>query len=276
MGLRLLLVGIVACLGFDLPARERVEGWTRTGQTWLRGTLDDWNLWSPACDEMCEVDATAPPHAAAPVAGVTDEAFGAVIEEIVAGFEAEDVVVAAQAAKERTLAQSGGECVAEGTGAAIADRPEAQEVAAVVPAPKQETAPSAFEPIEVTDSLWNDPVYVLIRATEAIEQIEAAPAVAVAPIQVAEVVEVVEVAQPPVPAPAPDAEDELDADPPVPASPVAEATVIRVVETGSEGALSAAPPTGIRRLATALRLTGQALEAWGKFLEAPAVVSLRP
>src|SRR5689334_1352202 len=95
MGLRLLLVGMVASLGIDLPNAHNLRDWAQSGRTWLCVQLDDWNAWVPSGDELC---LTAPPRLPDPAAQaaaqapqttveiINDEEFTAVLDEVVADF----------------------------------------------------------------------------------------------------------------------------------------------------------------------------------------------
>ena len=105
MGFRLVLLGLVASLGFELPTRQGLEGWSTAAQTCLNAALDEWNAWvpTPGSDDLAEAETPrsevaaveveaddAPPAVAEDVAStrmVSDEEFAAVVEEMVAGFE---------------------------------------------------------------------------------------------------------------------------------------------------------------------------------------------
>ena len=110
MVLRLVLVGIVAGLGATPPAESEVAGWSRTVQTWLdahvaewsvmqtlnerdiaplAGTIGETSVFASLDDELSVLfaDQTAA-VAPAPVVGAcaADEAFAAVVDEMVADF----------------------------------------------------------------------------------------------------------------------------------------------------------------------------------------------
>ncbi len=47
MGLRLLLVGVVAGLGLNLPVRENVSAWKRAAETWVYSRMAEWDARMP-------------------------------------------------------------------------------------------------------------------------------------------------------------------------------------------------------------------------------------
>src|SRR5579864_5211069 len=107
MGWRLLLMGLVAGLGFELPTWQEIEAWSRSGQIWLCGQLDHWSLTRPADEPICvaQAEKVGAQPAATNDACIADEAesraltadadFSAVVDDIVAQFEAEQNAIGA-------------------------------------------------------------------------------------------------------------------------------------------------------------------------------------
>lgn len=277
MGLRLLLVGLVAGLGLDLPTGQDLERWAHSGQTWLCGTLDQWNEWAPRGDEtLCIAAPTAPasepaPSATTPITTAqtqstptepnADDEFAAVVDDMVDEFAADSTPAATQ----------------------LAHEPAASQALPPAPAPVVSPATPAFEPLEVGDDLYPGLAYQLNREGETVrpETAETGSVVAAVPP--------VDPAPEPAPALASEPADETktarttsEVPPAVP--PVATVAVVATGVKLPDPAPAAEPKPaaqlvllapGRRRLAAAVRLTGEALEAWASFLEGPAIVSIQ-
>jgi hypothetical protein len=252
MILRLLLVGSVATLGLDTATIRWLEDAARSGQIALWRTLDEWNTWPAVCEEMCEVET--PLRETASAAPVNDASFGAAIEEFVAQVEAENTAAAAHEPR-LTVA---GPCKAGTCALVTIARPETQEVGSVQVA-AESCAPPISQPVAQALPVYDGAEFALAlnRENEGLGITDATPTESDLPDEGALA-----------------AEAEVESEPVIAARPVAPGIV--EVNDEMEPEPPVVMPSGVRRLATALRLTGEALEAWARVLEAPAVVSLRP
>ena len=91
MGFRVLLVGVVAGLGLDLPNGSDLQRWLATGRGWVEQQVSAWTI-EPAAegpDQVVAADA-AP---AAPTA-VADQVFDAAVDEMKAAFAERPAAVA--------------------------------------------------------------------------------------------------------------------------------------------------------------------------------------
>lgn len=260
MGLRLLLVSLVAGLGLELPTRQDLERWAHSGQIWLCSTLDEWNAWEPASDEMFCVAAAPMPPAPVPAAcaataaepaqpqsmpteTTSDSEFAAVVDDMVNRFAADLPATAGATAK--TL---------------LAEQPAAPTATPSAP---------AFEPLDAPADLYPGVAYALNREAEGVAPPAQEPADVTGPVLPVE----------PAPEPASLAEAETETQTATSAT-VQPPDLVPANEpkpvghpVGQHLALLA---PGRQRLAAAIRLTGEALEAWASLLEGPAVVSIRP
>ncbi len=66
MALRLILVGVVAGLGLNLPARESVQAWKHSAETWVYSCLAEWDARMPT-DEKAFVVVAEPTAAPAEI-----------------------------------------------------------------------------------------------------------------------------------------------------------------------------------------------------------------
>jgi hypothetical protein len=293
MGLRLVLVGMVAILGIDLPSRRDLQDWTQAGHSWLCIELDEWNAWVPGGEALfvaappprspsTEVDpaGTASPAPAEPTDVITDAEFTAVVEEMIAEFGASDGAIETEA-------------ILVAAPAPAPSPVQSEEPASLASAePEITTTPVTFEPLEVGDDLYPGVAYQLNFASEGTSQIE--PSAPVIAGEAEEIVPAAELAATPAPfiaelAPvaeeAPVAEAALAVT--APASEADMATIADEINAVSAPPAAVAeippapavePPSHSRnqRLATAFRLTGEAFLAWSKLIEGPTVVSIRP
>jgi hypothetical protein len=299
MGLRFLLVGLVASLGIDLPTRRDLSEWTHGSRTWLCVQLDEWNAWDcsgPALRVAAPRATTteaAPTLAAAPTPEttaevVTDVEFTALLDEMITDFAPADAPLEAEPT-------------------AVAEQPSPESSAQPDPAAPVAAAsasPAGFEPLEVGDDLYPGMAYALNFASEGLGVIEPvapllleprtegvpaaalaatpAPAFTLTPVcgatPVADadfIVDAPEVlAVEPRPACLAAAEEEAATIADAPDAPAV--AVAAAVENTPAGAADSTVQPRVRRLATAFRLTGEAFLAWSKLIEAPAVVSIHP
>jgi hypothetical protein len=86
MALRVLLLGLVACLGLDLPSVETLEGWKETGRGWVTARMADLSSLRALAglDEDIVID---PPAETA--SSRVDLAFEAALEGMTSGFSAD-------------------------------------------------------------------------------------------------------------------------------------------------------------------------------------------
>jgi hypothetical protein len=185
MGLRLILVGMVASLGLDLPKGDEVRSWTRTGQTWLCTALDEWNAWmTPDVADQAE-DRVEPARVAAKLVegaselttrltaeATADAEFAAVVEEMVAGLSTETEREGDGGEVMGTLVrgEAAGRVGSSGTMTAIEVSEDEYVEENVV----------AFEPLEVGDDLYPGLAYALNRDSEVVADAGATPAPIVA------------------------------------------------------------------------------------------------
>jgi hypothetical protein len=307
------MVGLVMSLGIDPPTRDDLGTWTRYGQTWLWTTMDQWNTWTPLDEEMCladpgEVPSTlvvdktaktattgvaqaspaipAPAPAAAPEAS-QDQEFAAIVDEMIVTFLANETTPPAPAAHEVLFATSAPAV------APIAPAAEAEVVkteppktctatdvkpAEIVPDELAVSCPWSTDPAangemcygptvvtknEPTSILAHNPAPTVICPIEVVE--EAAPALTFDPF---------EVSDDPYVGMAYELNRESMEGLVVPDQP-APAVDVRAAEPLVQAETPVDVPGG-QRLATAVRLTGEALHAWATLLQGPAVVSIRP
>ncbi len=92
MAIRMILVGVVASLGFDLPTGRDVEVWASTGQAWYDARVSEFQ----ARQAIIEGEGIPTPEAIDPEEPIKDEdqAFAAVVEEMVSAFVADQAWVA--------------------------------------------------------------------------------------------------------------------------------------------------------------------------------------
>jgi hypothetical protein len=57
MALRVVLVGLVIGLGFDLPSGDQVSGWLRAGSAWVQARIDDMTGPEVAVEDVPSADA---------------------------------------------------------------------------------------------------------------------------------------------------------------------------------------------------------------------------
>lgn len=260
----------------ELPSDDEfadvMERWVECFGTELPGAAPQVAVASTPAPAEAAPAAIAPlaPEAALELGVLTEEpATGSVVvvaqneEEDEAAVEAdiEEALAAARAtAPEATVvaAPAPAPAPAEPTPALLA---AAAAEATPAPAPDNPTLPAAapvptFTPIEVPDDLYQGVAFELNRLGEGLGEAVAEPVVAVAPT--AE----------PVVAVAPAAE-------PVVAVAAATEPVSAPAAPAGHAAIDLAGSRG-QRLATAVRLTSEACEAWLKLIQGPAVVSIRP
>ncbi|CAN5877102.1 hypothetical protein BH23PLA1_BH23PLA1_31410 [soil metagenome] len=80
MAFRMILVGVVASLGFDLPTGRDVEDWASTGRAWFDARVSEFQ----ARQEI--VEGAPAPEVIALAGTVEDRTFAAVVEEMVSAF----------------------------------------------------------------------------------------------------------------------------------------------------------------------------------------------
>jgi hypothetical protein len=137
MTLRIMLVGLVASMGLELPSGAEVSACTRSGRDWVHARLGnpsgpvveaDWPEAELAdCRQADASEATLPPAIVEVVAAPADAAFLAATEEMAAGFKADSMSMRDDEASPR-------EDVAEITPAKSlpVGLPEGEELAVVV------------------------------------------------------------------------------------------------------------------------------------------------
>jgi hypothetical protein len=300
MALRLLLVGMVASLGLDLPTGWRVESWNCAGRSWFESRKSEWQeltATTPVMDgeeideppvssspvlvqeakasqeqapttpssievvdepALIDVPVTATPaittiapieitDSAAPAVNKTDEAFSAVVEQIVVGFSApadepsKTTMLASEVARNliREKADEIFSTVLKHMVGRFAEpaKPGVETLVAVEP-------PSPDEAFGVIDDL---PPTQLAESKEK----SAVPSAVVAP-------------------PA------LDASEWIGATPEEVASSSLAIPVAEEFRGEAQKPSRNDRLAAAVRLTGEALQAWARLLdERPEVVAVQ-
>jgi hypothetical protein len=148
MLLRLVMVGAVASLGFDLPTENDVQSWTSAGQVWWDATTAQWVMpaidvtpdtvnepeilsdqVAPAVEPVAEATpATTDDAVAPPAETLTDQAFDGVVTQMVSSF--------------------------------------ATDATPVPPAAVAVLETPSFEPAEVGDDLYPGLAYELNRASE--------------------------------------------------------------------------------------------------------------
>lgn len=97
MVLRLILVSLVAGLGFDMPTRNELDRMARSAETWVNARLADWDSQAPSDHESYVLVADPAPTslplaapASAPVS-VPDEEFVSVLDDNVALFAQDEL-----------------------------------------------------------------------------------------------------------------------------------------------------------------------------------------
>jgi peptidoglycan DL-endopeptidase CwlO len=179
MGFRFLLVGLVAGLGIDLPARQDLQEWTLAGQSWVSVRLDEWNAWVPVGAILLPPSRPTPKAEATPAVAaraesiatvevISEEEFTAVVEEVLASFRESDVTV------------DGKPISAIAPIPAESPNPIKTETVIVIePAVTAAPAPVQADPLEVGDDLYPGLAYALNFASDGCSEIEhPAPVVA--------------------------------------------------------------------------------------------------
>ncbi|HEY2155221.1 MAG TPA: hypothetical protein VGH33_06295 [Isosphaeraceae bacterium] len=137
MAVRLLLVGLVIGLGFDLPSGDEVASWAVAGTAWVQARVD--GLLGP--------EAVAEPRPA------PDAEFAAIVDDMVLAFAAEpkpDVAFSA---------------IVDDMAANFADETARVAAPRVDPAPRRLVA---FEPLDVPDDLETGVAFALNRDSQGV------------------------------------------------------------------------------------------------------------
>jgi hypothetical protein len=189
MGLRLILVSVVAGLGVSLPGADDFNAWSLRAQDWMNAKLAEWD--APYPNEggafVFDADASEPatiepaPAPASPRAEATGADFDAVQEEIVAGFAA-DLTPATPAPKVILVEDSPAlaetptsgpsfdaiqEEIVSGFMADLIPAGNAPEAFAAGPEPKPSPAGTPkVEPIDEPDDLYAGIAYALNREAD--------------------------------------------------------------------------------------------------------------
>jgi hypothetical protein len=241
MGLRLIIIGLVASLGLDLPAAEDLRSWARSGQTWLCTALDEWDDCTAGEEASSKVGVGSPKPVVAAETGevsgtiatrssaaegsaemVADREFAEVVEEMIVTFAAEEPM--------KPLLEAGDALVQEVPVGGLDGSLPRTEITVIEDSETSSTI--AFDPIEVPADLYPGIAYALNREADGLAGDDQVPP-AIAAVECAPATTV---------------------EPPV--------EMIRV----SRG----------QRLANAVRLTGEAFQAWANLIRGPAVASIRP
>ncbi len=238
MALRLMLMGVVAGMGFSLPTQDDVTGWSRSAECWINARFDDWDAKMPVDDSafVFAKDAVVPADAVPAQPIVSDKQFNAIVSEMAVTFAKETAPVVVGESK--TLLVEG-----------------------PVVTPTVETAPTAAPVAPAAVEVATTPVVETAQVDQAFasamdKTIETFAAELVAPHVVkpteetfTSVVEQMVADFTPTPL--------RVADVPAASAPAAE------VQTEEEG-----------RFAHAMRLTREAVFAWAGLLHGPAVVAI--
>jgi hypothetical protein len=260
MALRLILVGVVAGLGLNLPARESVQAWKHSAETWVYSCLAEWDARMPTDEKAFVVvaeptaapaEVPAPLPTPAPVAAATLVAFTPTEAELATGL---DLPTIPMALEEPVVTPT--EPVVIPTEPVVtsidADFDHAMNaVVAELTADLRETEARsrlALESVIVGDGLHEGFAYALnrdaddwTRALETAEPVQSAPSVK--PTKVG-----------------------ADLDGGVAVS------LNREAESLGDEAATSEPTVSKSRLTQAVRLTGLAAQAWVNLLHGPAVV----
>lgn len=290
MGLRMILVGVVACLGLTMPTGEQIESCKVSAQTWMNARIAEWDAPLPAdenafvlvaeptatdADEATPASGTpaleTPNATAAPVTAATetptdsrpaakpvstiasnDLADGLAAPTVPMAFEETDLTPAtASPAPEPTASDAGFDAAQNDVLSAFErDRPEAAAPVALAP---------AFEPIEVGENLDTGVAYALNHAAEGLSITGTAgvphPSTRFEPME--------------------NGEDlysgvAYDLNRGAEGLETAAPTVTSRVTLAQNGQTNA--PGSTNRLTHAVRLTRDAMNAWANLLHGPAVV----
>jgi len=268
MVLRMILVGLVAGLGLNVPAPSDFDSMTRSAHNWMNARLAEWKTMTTPDDDpyviVVEPTPTAPlPAAPAPA---SDEAFASVLQDTIDAF-AQDTLASARPELEQDL---------KSREALVDDLAESLAI----------DLPTQPDPVSSDDSVSSDEL--------ALEMPDSAPAPTLPPVEVAEVAPEVDVDQLFASVvdemvidfeqnvstatlaqvePAGDDDDQVAAD--------NLETAQNLDAINSETLDKTAPTTGVEnkpetRLTTAVRLTREAVFAWANLLHGPAMVTMAP
>ena len=138
MALRVLLVGLVTSLGFELPTSANVDAWARSGRAWCHTRQAEWE--APMPDDATAF-ATEPAGAESGAASIdADRAFAALVDDAASAFAA-DLASAGDAARAFDAIDVGDDLY-PGVAYALNREPE-REASPAVEAPEREPAPRA-------------------------------------------------------------------------------------------------------------------------------------
>lgn len=262
MAFRLILVGMVTSLGFDLPTGREVEDWGRGCRTWIEARVSEFqarqSIGEGASARLDPADHGGP---------VDDLAFAAVLEEVVSALAAEG--------KEPVLDLGGTSAPVAGEPGPVGDElaldlnrgaDGLSEPAEPAPAVAEAAGDPTDETIGGNPGLAADPVGLegLLHAASVPELGDSSPAVADLVASLDDSRGLAEVAA--------ELSAAIEADRPAESSgaeagaqPVAPEP--EVADPAPEG------PGGDSRLAQAVRLTGQAVHAWMALLQSGVTVA---